>query len=342
MILFALFVLGAHVGSFLNVCIWRLPRGESVMQPPSHCPKCDTRLRAWDLVPILSQLFLRARCRYCGSKISWRYAGIETLTGILFVLIGAQPGNLNGGLFSGIWSGDTVRLLQQMVVVACLVVIFWIDYETFLIPISAAFLIGLAGIGADIWHVVHDGAAMTDGAIFGFSLLPAPLPESLVAMVATAGFLWIVREIFSQIYQREAMGFGDIFLTAGIAANIGWSGNIGTFFFLSVLLGALVGVALQLPRAIRAYRWAKKREAKRRADKRKPAAWRAGALARHALRRPMPFGPYLAVGAIVALLYGTRLNAAYLDLVNPPPNSGVLLAPTNGLPNSFPMAPPPR
>ena len=327
MILIALFILGAHVGSFLNVCIWRLPRGESVVEPPSHCPKCDTRLRAWDMVPILSQTLLRARCRYCGSKISWRYAAIEGLTGFLFVLVGAQPGNLDGGMWAGVWVGDAVRLLQFMVVVSCLVVIFWIDYETFLIPISAALLIGLAGVGADIWHIVHDGKEMTGGTIFGSMVLPAPLPESIVAMVVTSAFLWLVREFFSQIYKREAMGFGDIFLTAGIAANIGWSGNIGTFFFLSVVLGAFIGLALQIPRAIRAFRWAKKRELKQRAARQKNVPVRAGALARHAFRRPIPFGPMLAIGAFVTLLYGTRLNAAYLDWVNPPLDSGVLLAP---------------
>jgi hypothetical protein len=77
MLLLILFVLGTCVGSFLNVCIWRLPRGESVVEPPSHCPSCNTRLQALDLVPLWSQVFLNARCRYCGNQISWRYFGIE-------------------------------------------------------------------------------------------------------------------------------------------------------------------------------------------------------------------------------------------------------------------------
>jgi prepilin signal peptidase PulO-like enzyme (type II secretory pathway) len=264
MLLLILFVLGTCVGSFLNVCIWRLPRGESVVEPPSHCPSCDTRLQALDLVPLWSQVFLKARCRYCGNSISWRYFGIEFLTGVLFVMVGLRPGNLIGdSWWSAAWTGDAIYLLQLLVVVSCLVVIFWIDYETFLIPLSAALMIGMAGVAGDAWRVTQGMANLTDGAIIeGYALLPAPLPSSILAMVVTAAFLWLLRELFSWIYGQEAMGFGDVFLVAGIAANIGWSALLGTFFFLSVMLGALIGVALRIPRAVRAYRWATARAAK--------------------------------------------------------------------------------
>lgn len=344
MLLFVLFVLGAHVGSFLNVCIWRLPRGESVVQPPSHCPTCNTRLNALDLVPLVSQVVLRARCRYCQSKISWRYFGIEFLTGALFVLVGMQPGFFTGNWWSGIWTGDVVRLGQLLLVVSALLVVFWVDYETFLIPISAAFLVGLAGVGADAWHVAQGEKKLTDGAIFGWSLLPAPLPESLLAMVVTAGLLWLLRALFSFLYKREAMGFGDVFLVAAIAANIGWKAELFTFFFLSVVLGALIGVGMQVPRAIRVFRWAKRRDAvqstakkadrsdamrtkprratgktaktdaeRREATMNRSLAW---PLVRRAFRRSIPFGPMLVVGALVTLLYGARLDEAYMNWVN--------------------------
>lgn len=362
MILLALFVVGAQVGSFLNVCIWRLPRGESIVQPPSHCPRCDARLGALDLIPLLSQVFLRARCRYCGAKISWRYFGVELLTGVLFVLVGMQPGNLQGDWWTGTWAGDPVRLLRDLVVVSALVVIFFIDYETFLIPISAALLIGLAGVGADAWGVAQGSKSLTDGAVLpGVALLPLPLPESIVAMVVTATLLWLLRAFFSWLYRREAMGFGDVFLVAGVAANIGWSVSLWTFFFLSVTLGALIGISLQIPRAVRAFRWARARAVKRnkapadgagdagdaadsggaendgtddsdgtdldgmKGERRYPLhplrsrsslAW---PLARHAFRRAIPFGPMLAVGAIVTMLYGARLNAAYVNWVNAQP-----------------------
>src|SRR6476660_4966951 len=106
-----LFILGAQVGSFLNVCIWRLPRGESIVHPPSHCPTCNTRLKALDLAPLLSQLYLRGHCRYCGAKFSWRYFGIELLTGVLFVIAGLQPGMI-GGPFNALILGDPVRLTR--------------------------------------------------------------------------------------------------------------------------------------------------------------------------------------------------------------------------------------
>ncbi|MDQ3815522.1 MAG: prepilin peptidase [Armatimonadota bacterium] len=317
MLLLALFILGTQVGSFLNVCIWRLPRGESIVHPPSHCPRCNTRLRFADLVPLLSQLLLRARCRYCGAKISWRYFGVEFLTGLLFALVGAQSGNIEGGWWSGVWVGDPVRLLQGLIFVSALTVIFWVDYDTRLIQLEAVFMLGLIGVAGEAWQVWRYGQPLTDGAIFaGWPLLPAPLPQSILAMVVTATVLWLLRETFSRLYQKEALGFGDVLLVAGIAANLGWNATIVTFFFLSVVVGALVGIGLQIPQAIKAYRWARQRQ--RRYGSPKPLPW---PLARHVFRRAIPFGPMLAVGAIVALLYGQRLNTAYLNLWIEPPGS---------------------
>ena len=105
MIFLLLFVLGTLVGSFLNVCIWRMPRGESVVAPPSHCPTCNTRLTLLDLFPLVSQLYLRGKCRYCGAKFSWRYAGIEFTTGILFALLAIQAGNVSDFTFFRVVDG---------------------------------------------------------------------------------------------------------------------------------------------------------------------------------------------------------------------------------------------
>lgn len=304
------FILGAHIGSFLNVCIWRLPRGESVVQPPSHCPKCDTQLKALDLIPLLSQIFLRARCRYCGTRISWRYAGIETLTGILFALVAANAVSNYGTDFGNIslW----VHLIQGWLVVSTLIVIFWIDYETRLIQLEAVFLLGLTGLVVDAWSVWRGERSLTDGLLFDtFHLLPAPVPQSVLAMVVTALALWLVREFFSRLYGKEALGFGDVILVAAIAANLGWNATIFTFFFLSIIVGAVVGVLLQIPRAVRVYGWARRREGSR-------AHRLAWPLARHAFRKAIPFGPMLAMGAIVAMLYGQQINSAYMNLVNPP------------------------
>ena len=297
-----LFVLGTIVGSFLNVCIWRLPRGESVSEPPSHCPNCDTRLKPIDLIPIVSQVALRARCRYCGQKISWRYCGMEVLTGVLFAMCGALPENFQNGVFVGEW----IRLAQMLLFVSCLIVIFWVDYETMLIPMSAALLLGLSGIGAEAYRILIDKQALAPIQVFDWTILPAPLPQSLLAMAAMASVMWTFRALASLMYGREAMGFGDIFLTAGIAANIGWNATLMTFLFLSVTIGAVVGLGMQAPRACRLWSRAKSSTRNERQKLARPLFF-------HAFRRPVPFGPMLAVGALLAALYGARINAAYLN-----------------------------
>ena len=316
---------GAIVGSFLNVCIWRVPRGESVTEPPSHCPKCDTRLKPLDLVPIASQVMLRARCRYCGSKISWRYAGIEILTGVLFALAGMNSDGFAGSWWNGTFSGEAthwVQLAQWLLAISCLVVIFWVDYETLMIPMTAALLLGMAGVGAEAIRVFALGQSIVPAQIFAVDVLPAPLPQTLVVMVLTASVLWVFRAVASLITMRthgmEAMGFGDIFLTAGIAANLGWSSTVFTFFFLSATVGALAGLGLKVPRGVRAWLWARRgpKSGVANGATTSTRSRNARRLFWHALRKPVPFGPMLAVGAILAMLYGARINTAYMNWAN--------------------------
>jgi len=309
MILLLLFALGAIVGSFLNVCIYRLPRHESVSHPPSHCPNCDARLSGLDMVPIVSQTLLGSKCRYCGQKFSWRYAGIEALTGVLFLLVGTQYVNIGQG-FAAPFVGDVGQLVRDLVFMATLVVIFWVDFDTRLVQLEATLLLGLSAIALDVSRVYHGqgDAVWTDGGNFA-RFLPCPIPQSLLAGVAAALFLWVLRAVFSWIYGREAMGLGDVFIVAAIAMNLGWHATLLTFFFLAAVLGAFVGGAFQVPRVVRSYKWGKERE--RRYGKSKLAP----ALARHAFRKSlMPFGPMLAIGAVAALLYGARINDYYLSL----------------------------
>lgn len=373
MLLAILFVLGAHVGSFLNVCIWRLPRGESVAQPPSHCPLCNTRLRAWDMVPILSQALLGSKCRYCKSPYSWRYGGIEALTGVLFVIAGMRPGLIEGGYLTGIigsgvvgWNGSAwPLLLRDLLVTSCLVVVFWIDLETFMIPISAALLIGLAGVGADVWGIWSGAKGLTTAPLGFFDALPAALPESLAAMALAAALVWALRAVASWIYGREAMGFGDVILVAAIGANIGWNVGILTFFFLSAVLGAFIGLALRVPHAIRVYRWGRARDkrAALRLAQREPrlengesgedgagesveieASSRRRPLAlpllRRAFRLEIPFGPMLAVGAFATILFGPWLADSYVRWAAPDLRSDVPAMVTQA--NLLPALPPLR
>ncbi|RYX84346.1 prepilin peptidase [bacterium] len=318
MILLLLFVLGTLIGSFLNVCIYRLPRHESVSYPPSHCFNCNTRLQALDMVPVLSQAILGSKCRYCGVKFSWRYAGIEFLTGVLFLLAGTQYVQLSGG-FGASFEGDPARLLRDLIFMATLVVIFWVDYDTRLVQLEATLLLGLSAVAYNVWQIHNDGLAsiQTDGGIFA-NLIPAPLPESLLAGVIAATFLWLLRALFSWIYQREAMGLGDVFIVAAIAMHLGWHATLVTFFFLAAVLGAVIGSLFQLPRTVRAYKWSKRRSQKYNTPN------IARAMARHSFRKSlMPFGPMLAIGAVAALLYGQQLNDYYIGLYTPPPTPGI-------------------
>ncbi len=311
MIPLILFVLGANIGSFLNVCIWRMPRHESVAHPPSHCPNCNTRLRGLDLIPLASQLILRGKCRYCGVKFSWRYFGIELLTGILFLLVGLQSGNLGGEGFFASWTGDGARLGRDLIFMATLVVVFFVDFDTKLIQLEAVLLMGLSGVAYDAWRI-SQGMSLETGGWFA-AMLPAPLPASILALFVCAALLFAVREGFSRLYKREALGFGDVLLVAAIAANLGWNATLLTFFFLAATLGAFIGVSAQIPRAIRSYKWGQTRQQRYGGPK------IAAALARLAFRKVMPFGPMLAIGAVAALLYGTQINAAYLDYITPQP-----------------------
>lgn len=312
MIPLLLFVLGTNIGSFLNVCIWRMPRHESIAHPPSHCPNCNTRLSGLDLIPLLSQLILGGKCRYCGAKFSWRYFGVELLTGILFLLVGLQGGNLADGGFFALWTGDIARLTRDLIFVSTLVVVFFVDYDTKLIQLESVLLMGLAGVAHEAWQI-SQGARLEAGAWFA-PLLPALLPASLLAMVVCAALLFGVRALFSALYKKEALGFGDVLLVAAIAANLGWNATLLTFFFLAATLGAFIGVSAQIPRAIRSYQWGKER------TRRNGGREIAGLLARRAFRKVMPFGPMLAIGAITALLYGVQINMAYMRFITPEPS----------------------
>lgn len=308
--LLALFILGICIGSFLNVCIWRLPRQESIAEPPSHCPSCDTRLKPLDLIPLFSQLFLRGRCRYCGQHISWRYFGVEFATGVLFVLAGAQPA-LAGAMQNGITLDAGFRLLRDLVIISTLMIIFWVDYDTRLIQLESVFLLGTAGAAYLLWQLWQ---TPQEALWYG-------IPNGLLAMVVCAFLLWVVRLVFSLIYGQEAMGFGDVMLIGAIAINLGWNATLWTFVFLSVVGGALIGVMLQIPRAVQAYRWAKSK-----AQKSSATAALAWPLARHAFRKGMPFGPMLAVGAIIALFYGIPINRGYVHWLQGPQQTSKLTA----------------
>jgi leader peptidase (prepilin peptidase)/N-methyltransferase len=208
------FVLGAVIGSFLNVCIYRIPAGESVVRPRSRCPQCLTPIAWYQNIPILSYLLLRGRCGACGVRIAPRYALVEALTGALFLLV--------------LWRFGLQSFVPVLwLFAAVLVVITFIDLDHQIIPD----VISLPGI------------------VVGFAcsfLIPwVSWSDSLLGILAGGGSLYLVAWLYALLAKKEGMGGGDIKLLAMIGAFLGWKAVFPIIFFSSVL-GVLVGVPLML------------------------------------------------------------------------------------------------
>ena len=243
------FLFGTVVGSFLNVCIYRLPKEESIVAPRSRCPACQSPVRALDNIPLISFALLRGRCRACGASIAWRYPLVETLTGILFALTVVR-------------FGVTLQTALLLTFLAGLIVISFIDLDHQIIPN----VITLPGIPL--------------GILTGFLFRDPPLLDRLIGTLAGAGFLYLVLFYGGVLYGQEAMGEGDLNLIAMVGAFLGWKAVIVT-----ILVGCLVGSAVGLSLI---------------------------ALRRLGRRQHIPFGPFLSLGAVVALFWGDRLIAWYL------------------------------
>ena len=246
------FIFGLVIGSFLNVCIHRLPSSQSIVHPRSRCPQCGHLIRVYDNIPVLSYLILRGRCRDCGARISLRYPVVELLSGAFAAMAVAR--------FGLGW-----QALLMYALIAAFLVITFIDLDHRIIPD----VITLPGIPIGL------------AASFGPGMI-SPL-ESLVGILAGGGSLFLVAWGYQLVTQREGMGGGDIKLLAMIGAFIGWKGVLFTIFIAS-LTGTLAGMALIF---------------RRRGD----------------MKLAVPFGPFLAVGAIAYLFMGPELISWYLAAV---------------------------
>jgi len=228
------FVLGCTVGSFLNVCIYRLPRDRSVISPPSHCPQCGARLRAIDLVPLLSFLALGRKCRFCGGAIGWRYLVVELVTGLVFVAAWAA-------------SGQGIQVVSLWIFAAVAIAVVFTDLDHMVIPDSlviAAFLAAILREGIAVWSGQMPLLSTTlPGTSVG-------LPQSVAGgIVGLATFVFI--RAFSQLlFRREGMGLGDVKLAGAIGAMLG-PGLALLSFGVAVAAGAVLGVALLVVRVRR-------------------------------------------------------------------------------------------
>jgi leader peptidase (prepilin peptidase)/N-methyltransferase len=202
---------GLAIGSFLNVCIYRIPLGQSIVHPPSRCMGCGQALRWYHNVPVVSWVVLRGRCAFCGAGVSARYPAVELLTGVVFALHAFvfEPGPL---------------LLVRLAFAAVLIVLAFIDIDHRILPDSMT-LTGIPlGVLASVW-------------------LPPGWRDSLIGVAVGGGVLWLIAEAYYRWRHVEGMGMGDVKMLAMIGAVLGWRAVIVTLV-LSSCAGALVGVLL--------------------------------------------------------------------------------------------------
>ncbi|MGC8667592.1 MAG: prepilin peptidase [Chthonomonadales bacterium] len=218
------FVLGAVIGSFLNVVIWRLPRGESLSHPGSHCPRCGHSLSAWENIPVLSYLVLRGRCRACKEPISVRYPVVEALTGFLFFVFVLR-------------FGPTIQAAAYCLFGAALIAAFFIDLDHFIIPDELNISAWGVGVALDLW-LAHTGDP-AHRLIWGW------LPRSIAAGGVCALLFVAIQLIGQVLFRRDAMGDGDVKLARAIGAMLPLPQALVSFF-LAVAAGALIGGTLLL------------------------------------------------------------------------------------------------
>ena len=257
MLFIAAFLFGLVVGSFLNVCIYRIPRRKSIVVPSSRCPSCNNPVQPRDNIPILSFILLKGRCRFCRERISFKYPFVEFLNAILYVIILWRFGPQLS------WS-----LLIYAIFVSSLIVITFIDLEHQIIPD----IITLPGVVLAL--------------IFGSTILPDPFSgvdlnfkTSIAGVLLGGGLFYAIGVLGTAVFKQEAMGGGDIKMMAMVGGFLGWKGVILTTF-LGSLLGSVIGIFLIITKG-------KKMGSK------------------------IPFGPYLAFGAIITLLLGEKLLMWY-------------------------------
>jgi len=209
-----IFILGLIVGSFSNVCIYRIPKNESIVYPASHCPKCHSLIKPVDNIPLLSYILLKGRCRNCKSKISIQYPIVEFLTGLTYLII-------------YLIYGLSIQSLIYIILSSALIIIAFIDLNEQIVPD----VISLPGI--------------VIGFILSFFVPYISFINSGLGVIVGGGTILIIGLGGSAIFKKEAMGGGDVKLAAMIGAFLGWK-YIIISLFLGFFIGALAGIILIL------------------------------------------------------------------------------------------------
>jgi leader peptidase (prepilin peptidase) / N-methyltransferase len=290
-----IFVLGLAFGSFLNVCIYRLPLGLSVVRPASACPKCKRAIAFYDNIPVLSWLILRGQCRNCHTRISPRYLVVEVLTALLFLAC--------------YWHfGWTLSMLKYCVLSFLLLGLIYTDAETKLLPDKMT-LPGLAlGIVFSILVPVNDMASQFLPGMVNWPF-SADIAERLISLVDSllgamvgASFIYGAGAIYLRWRKAEGMGFGDVKLMAMVGAFLGIKLTVFTIFTAS-LAGSLFGLGTVFVVWLKRTRRFMRRLANARAARQR--AWQSAQVVYRSYQ--MPFGVFLGTMAIVATFFGNRL-----------------------------------
>ena len=299
------FLFGLIFGSFLNVCIYRLPRGLSVVAPRSACPSCHTQISWADNIPVLSWLLLGGRCRHCRALITPRYLVVELTCGLLFLLSCLRMETL----------ADAVK---SCVLCFLLLGLTFTDAETHLLPdamtlpgvgigLVLSFFSTVPGPAFVLWPLRFSGAATLFQAELQMALRSAL--NSLLGVAVGAGVLWSIAWIYRKLRNVDGMGLGDVKLMAMVGAFLG---PVLTVFVLclSSLLGGIFGIFILL--TVFRKRMARYRPSM--GSKAVARAWRAAQVTMRALE--IPFGVFLCLISVVTWFYGETMVRAYLRLIH--------------------------
>ncbi|MEZ5346127.1 MAG: prepilin peptidase [Pyrinomonadaceae bacterium] len=271
------FLFGSIVGSFLNVVIHRVPLEKSIVFPNSACPKCGEKIKPYDNIPIFSWLILGGKCRNCKNPISIRYPAVEFLTGVLFLLAAWQI-------------GFTAFIPVAFVFIAAMVSLVFIDSEHMILPNLVTYPLLVLALAVRIVYPVAFGNALYFSdlghypltALHGQPIWLVSLIGAVLGALVGGGSLWLVGEIWKRLRGVDAMGLGDVKMMFGVGALLGWR-LVFLSIFIGALTGAIAGVAL--------------------ISRQKEKDFQA----------QIPFGIFLGIGSVIALLFGDTLIAWYLN-----------------------------
>jgi leader peptidase (prepilin peptidase)/N-methyltransferase len=246
---FIIFTIGLVIGSFSNVCIYRIPRNESLVWPGSHCPKCSKPIKFYDNIPLISYIILKGKCRNCGEPIPLQYPIVELATGLFYLAL---------YLFYGL----QLIALVYMILCSVLIIISFIDLKVEIIPdtISLPFIV--------------------IGFLLSFFLRNINPLDSMLGIITGGGSLLLVAIFGSKLFKKEAMGGGDIKLAAMIGAFFGWKLTLLSLF-LSFFLGSIIGIIVL-------------------------------AASKDKSNNIIPFGPFIALGAMISMFWGNAIIHWYL------------------------------